>query len=98
MSGIDKPGRRAVLQHAAAAIGVIGAAVSGCASVEVIIVEERAFVPPQRQKKSLALYKDWPNKGDQCGRCTRYVAPGDCRAVVGPVSAHGWCQNFRAVA
>jgi hypothetical protein len=35
-------------------------------------------------------------KGDQnCANCSLFISPNDCKSVVGPVSANGWCRIWR---
>jgi hypothetical protein len=100
MATNDNPSRRAVLGQAAAMAGVLGvAAIGGCAAPPAEIVFVDTLEEPYRQKKNVALYKGYPNApfGHRCGGCIRFVPPNDCVAVQGPVSANGWCQNYRAV-
>jgi hypothetical protein len=97
MSASDRLTRRALLRQAAATAGAIGASLAGaCAPVEKVEFVEVGL--PLKELKSLALYKDYPNREDNCGRCLRFVSPNACYAVYGPVSSIGWCRNFKPIA
>jgi High potential iron-sulfur protein len=44
-------------------------------------------------------YQDQPKNGKICADCWDYVAgpnpaEGTCKAIEGPISAHGWCMAF----
>ena len=94
MSAVDPLSRRELLQWAAAAAG---ASAVGACTAQVETVEFVEVGLPLKEAKALALYKDYPNRQDACARCLRFVAPNGCYAVYGPVSASGWCRNFRPI-
>jgi hypothetical protein len=72
--------RRALLQAAAGAAAILGAAGSAAAQIKV----SRASV----------AYQDQPDSGKRCGICAHFVPPGMCRIVQGPISPQGYCTLF----
>jgi len=47
-------------------------------------------------KVSLAAanYQTTPKGNQRCNVCSQWIAPTDCKVVVGPVSPTGWCSLF----
>ena len=46
--------------------------------------------------KTAAGYQDAPKGRERCGRCEMFQAPMSCSAVLGRVSAQGWCRYYEA--
>ncbi|MDE2516611.1 MAG: high-potential iron-sulfur protein [Rhodospirillales bacterium] len=52
--------------------------------------------------KNSVQYQDTPKDSHQCDGCALYIAgasataPGQCRAVAGPIDPHGWCMLWSA--
>lgn len=47
-----------------------------------------------KSSKDTAEYQDQPKAGDHCSLCSMWVPPSSCTAVVGEISAQGWCKYF----
>lgn len=73
--------RRVLLQAAAGAAAILGA----------------AAVPADAQlkvSKSSVAYQDQPDGGRRCALCAHFVQPGSCQIVAGPISPQGYCRLF----
>jgi len=44
--------------------------------------------------QSAANYQPTPRGSQRCNACSQWIAPTDCKVVVGPVSPTGWCSLF----
>ena len=75
--------RRDVLSWAPACLALAVAA--GSAS-------PRTAWAQQKVAKTMVQYQDSPKEGHQCSTRSNFVAPGSCKVVAGPISAHGWCS------
>lgn len=77
--------RRNVLQHAAAvAVGMTGVAATA----------SNAFAAKPKKSQADVAYQDHPHGTEKCDNCEPFIAPDQCRTVVGPVSAQGWCKIY----
>jgi len=94
----DKLSRRALLRRSLVIAGVVGAPalVSGYASPAPASPPPQVAQAPAKQTKAEARYQDQPNGAQRCGECAHFRPPSDCEVIQGPVSANGWCRNFRA--
>jgi len=76
--------RGSLLGLSAACVGGL----SGCASM--------GGGPPHNVPKLVALYQDFPNGRERCGRCVHFRPPNGCEIVAGRISPKGWCHYFKA--
>ena len=77
--------RRDVLNHAAAA--VVGlATVATCAN--------SALAAKPKKSQADVAYQDHPHGTEKCDNCEPFQPPDQCRTVVGPVAAQGWCKIY----
>jgi hypothetical protein len=44
--------------------------------------------------KSIATYRDSPNRPQFCARCVHFRPPAACQIVEPPISPSGWCRYF----
>ena len=65
------------------------------AGVAAATFSECAFAKAKRSQADVA-YQDHPKGGERCDNCEPFIAPDQCRTVVGPVSAKGWCKIYVA--
>jgi hypothetical protein len=75
--------RRALLQAAAGAAALLGA----------------AAVPANAQlkvSKPSVAYQDQPDGSRRCALCAHFVEPGSCQIVEGSISPQGYCRLFAA--
>jgi hypothetical protein len=77
--------RRALLQTGACAAAGVALAVSAGG----------AAAKPKRSQSDVA-YQDHPKGGERCDNCEPFIPPDQCKTVVGPVSAKGWCKIYAA--
>jgi hypothetical protein len=54
-----------------------------------------ALAKAKRSQADVA-YQDHPKGGERCDNCEPFIPPDQCRTVVGPVSAKGWCKIYVA--
>lgn len=73
--------RRSLLQAAAGAAAILGTAAAP-ASAQLKV-----------SKPSVA-YQDQPDGSKRCALCARFVQPGSCQLVAGPISPQGYCRLF----
>jgi len=59
-----------------------------------LVAGASATVVKQSQKS--AAYQPTPHGNAHCNTCTQWLASGDCKTVVGPVSPTGWCSLYIA--
>jgi hypothetical protein len=77
--------RRDVLQTVAAAAAGI-TAVTACAN--------SAFAAKPKKSQADVAYQDHPHGSERCDNCEPFQPPDQCRTVVGPVAAQGWCKIY----
>jgi len=56
-----------------------------------------AAAVPKKVTKPMAHYQTTPNGIQACSTCSLFVAPKQCRVVIGEVSADGWCSLYDMV-
>ena len=44
--------------------------------------------------KAVALYRDYPRRGQHCAECVFFQPPHRCRIVAGPISPYGWSRYW----
>jgi hypothetical protein len=73
--------RRSLLRAA------VGAAAALCAG---------ATAAPAQIKisQSAVGYQDRPNGNSHCANCAHFVAPANCKLIMGPISPQGWCRLY----
>lgn len=79
--------RRALLRSAMLAVGG-GAALGAC------MMAGAASAGTVKQSQKAASYQPTPHGNAHCNTCTQWLAPNDCKTVVGPVSPTGWCSLY----
>ena len=77
--------RRNVLQ------GVASLAIG---AVAVTAASEKAFAAKPKKSQADVAYQDHPHGKERCDNCEPFQAPDQCRTVVGPVAAQGWCKIY----
>ena len=77
--------RRDVLQSVAAAAAGIGAVTASANS---------AFAAKPKKSQADVAYQDHPHGAERCDNCEPFQPPDQCRTVVGPVAAAGWCKIY----
>ncbi len=77
--------RRAMLQGVACVAA--GAAAVATAS--------SAFAKAKKSQADVA-YQDHPHGSERCDNCEPFIPPNQCKTVVGPVAAQGWCKIYVA--
>jgi hypothetical protein len=84
--------RRTVLVRAGAWLAAAGV-------LPGLALASKAFAQ-SKLKKDAVEYQDQPKNGKDCDDCMHFIpgktakAPGECKVVEGPVSAHGYCLAF----
>jgi hypothetical protein len=73
--------RRSLLQAAAGAAAILGAA-TGPAAAQLKV------------SKEAVAYQDQPDGNQRCSICVHFVAPNACQIVEGPISPQGYCRLF----
>jgi len=76
-----RPSRRSLLQRAAAAVGILGAAASA------------ATAQPKISKVAVN-YQDHPDGDKRCDKCVQFQPPDACKMVEGTISPQGSCRIF----
>lgn len=79
--------RRDLLQGVAS-VAIGAAVVTGAASP--------AFAAKPKKSQADVAYQDHPKGDERCDNCEPFIPPDQCRTVVGPVSAKGWCKVYVA--
>jgi High potential iron-sulfur protein len=77
-----RPGRRAFVRGACAAVLVAGAALGAEAQ--------------QKAAKQMVQYQDKPKGAQECDNCLQFVAPDGCKLVDGKINPKGWCLLYAA--
>ena len=81
--------RRGFLQKA-----LHGAAATAVGAVSAFTLSTTVQARYGRVWKTTALYRDFPNGWQRCGRCVHFIPPYFCEIVEPPISPHGWCRFF----
>jgi hypothetical protein len=82
--------RRALLESAAMALGVVMA--SGAARP----VAAQETPEADKINQADAHYQNQPKGQQRCEICLQFEPPNRCKIVQGPITPHGWCQFFAA--
>ena len=77
--------RRDVLQSVA--VAAVGATAIAAGTNSALAAK------PKKSQADVA-YQDHPHGTEKCDNCEPFIAPDQCRTVVGPVSAQGWCKIY----
>jgi hypothetical protein len=82
-------------QHAPQAQSVSRRALVGGACLLVTCATAGAVAAaPSKVPQRDAGYRNSPQGGARCERCSQFIAPSNCKLVVGPISPSGWCSFF----
>ena len=77
--------RRDVLQSVA--VAAVGATAIAAGTNSALAAK------PKKSQTDVA-YQDHPHGAERCDNCEPFIAPDQCRTVVGPVAAAGWCKIY----
>jgi hypothetical protein len=79
--------RRKFLKVSVASAAIVGTGgISGCMYSPTMM--RAAGTTP----KSVARYRNSPNRGRRCAGCTHFLKPNRCEIVAGEISPNGWCR------
>ena len=76
--------RRDLLRDFARA--AVGAALASAA--------DKACAAKPKKSQADVAYQDFPHGVERCEICAPFLAPDQCRTVVGPVKRQGWCKIY----
>jgi len=73
-------------------VTMAGAAVAGAGALASCMTRQPVARGAGTTPKSVARYRDRPNKGRRCGGCAHFLEPNACEIVAGDISPNGWCR------
>ena len=76
--------------------GLLHGAACAAAGVAIAGASGRAFAAKKKKAQADVAYQDTPHGNEKCSNCEPFIPPNQCRTVVGPVSANGWCNIYSA--
>ena len=69
-----------------------------CAAAGIALVStaDKALAAKPKKSQADVAYQDTPHGSERCDNCEPFIPPDQCRTVVGPVKASGWCKIYVA--